>query len=342
MSQHFYMLGKIQSGQDLTISESACCLAEILQHQWTTDETVLFLEKLREKGESASEIAGFSQTLRTHMSVVPNISNAMDLCGTGGGPTHRYNVSTASAFLLAHMGIGIAKHGNRGSRHPNGSFDFIEALGIPLITDGKQLQFLFKTFNLCFLYARAHHPTIANVAEARKRVGGRSIFNLIGPLCNPAGATQQVLGVSDSRLGDTLASATQKLGQSRVLVVSGEDGYDEITPFGETKLWDMKQQSKTIQKHVFTTPRKFRCSPEALQMENMSQTVQETKLAFEGKDTAISHYIALNAGAGLYCAGAVKSIEDGASLAKQTLQSEKLMTFLTVYRQKATELTCPS
>jgi anthranilate phosphoribosyltransferase len=336
------ILRRLNKGLELSISESSECLTEILSGQWTLNETASFLEVLRQKGESISEIVGFAQTLRKHMRHVPAVSPAIDLCGTGGGPPNRYNVSTASAFVLAQMGIGVAKHGNRGSRQPNGSFDFIEALGLPVTTDTATLKQLFRKFKLCFLYARTHHPAIARVADARKLVGGRTIFNLIGPLCNPAGATQQVLGVSDSALGSKMSAATKALGQTHVVVVSGESGYDEVTPFGETHIWDMRQEQDQPSKTIFTAAPEFICTPEDLHMTTMSQTIAETHAAFSGQETPISRYIALNTGAGLYCAEHVDSLMEGAQLAKKTLRSGVVLDFLNTYSAYAKEIACPS
>jgi anthranilate phosphoribosyltransferase len=333
MSLYQTTLKQITSNQDLSQTDSETCLAEIFSGKWTPDETATFLEALRQKGESVSEIVGFAQTLKKHMIPVQGIPLAIDLCGTGGGPAHRYNVSTAAAFVLASLGVGVAKHGNRGSRSPNGSFDFIEALGIPILTDTQKLPILFAKFNLCFLYARAHHPIMASVAEARRKVGGRSIFNLIGPLCNPAGAKRQVLGVSDHALGLKLATATKALGQTHVLIVAGDSGYDEITPFGHTQLWDMTDtQCQTID---FQASEIFTCTPDSLRMSDMQQTLKETKDAFSGKETAIARYIALNAGAALYTSEKVKNIDDGILLAKETLQSGQAWDFLQRYIAEA-------
>jgi len=340
MNTHSDMLSRLKKGLNLSIHESSQCLTEIFEDQWTVPEMVTFLETLREKGESDSEIIGFAKILRQHMFSVSDIAPAIDLCGTGGGPSNRYNVSTAAAFVLAHMGIGVGKHGNKGSRNPNGSFDFLETLGLPLTPNTATTQALFQKFKLCFLYARNHHPAMAKVAEARKVVGGRTIFNLIGPLCNPAGTTKQVLGVSDIALGLKMTTATKALGQSHVVVVSGESGYDEITPFGETQIWDMRQDKDTHKKTVFTPSEKFICRPEDIVMANMSRTIAETQAAFSGEKTPVSQYIALNAGAGLYCADHAASIEEGAALAQSVLHSGVVLPFLNSYIAYAKEIAC--
>jgi anthranilate phosphoribosyltransferase len=331
MSDYAHLFSKIKNGEALTATESAASLEAMLRGDWTLPELVHFLEALRDKGEAVSEIVGFAQTLRQHMVPVPGILSAIDLCGTGGGPANRYNVSTATAFVLATAGVGVAKHGNRGSRSPHGSFDFIEALEIPILTDPRDLHRLFGETKLCFLYARAHHPAVARVSEARKIVGGRTVFNLIGPLCNPAGATKQVIGVSERVLGLKIATAAKHLGQSHVLVVAGDQGYDEITPFGQTPIWEMTAISEAISETLFRPSPQTHCVPDALFIADLSHSVCETYLAFEGKDTPIARYIALNAGAGLYCAGHVTSIAAGIQMAEGLLRSGDVFLFLKRY-----------
>lgn len=338
MTHYDMVLSKIQAKESLTVEESALCLEAILRGEWTVPEVVLFLQLLRDKEESVSEIVGFAQVLRQYMVKVPDLLSAIDLCGTGGGPANRYNVSTATAFVLASAGVGVAKHGNRGSRAQNGSFDFLEALEIPLLTDPIQLKTLFQKSRLCFLYARAHHPAVARVSEARKIVGERTLFNLIGPLCNPAAATKQVIGVSDRGLGLKIATAARHLGQDHVLVVSGTHGYDEVTPFGETHIWEMRKLSETVSETLFVPSSEIQCLPESLFMADLGQSVRETYLAFEGKETDISRYIALNAGIGFYCSGHVISIDAGTRLAQDLLKSGQVLSFLKLYIETARSL----
>lgn len=321
---------KVQIGLDLSVTESQSCLEAMLSGAWSTLETVTFLDALRTKGESVSEIVGFAQGLQRHMIPVTEVT-AIDLCGTGGGPAGRYNVSTASAFVLATAGVQVAKHGNRGSRQPNGSFDFLEALGVPILTDPAKLRAIFQKTGLCFLYARAHHPAVATVAEARKVLGGRSIFNLIGPLCNPSNPNRQIIGVSDSVLGPKIAQAAQALGKEHVIVVSGDHGYDEITPFGHNQTWDMRVNAAIVH-DVYTPAQDMQCGPESLCMANLAQSVSETRAAFSGQDTAISRYIALNAGLGFYCAAHVETHTAGIALAKTVLASGEVMSFLNQYQ----------
>lgn len=320
-------LSHVQKGLSLSVSESRACVSDIFEGRWTVEETAVFLDALRKKGEAASEIVGFAETLRARMLVVPGIETGLDLCGTGGGPANRYNVSTAAAFVLASMGIGVAKHGNRGSKAPNGSFDFLESLELPIVTKPDQLSQLYRVYRLCFLYARAHHPIVGSVAEARKLAGGRTIFNLIGPLSNPGKIKKQVLGVSDRSLGPVLIEAATLLGQSDVLVVSGSMGYDEVTPFGETYLWNRGELM------VFSPEASWCCTPDLLYISTREQAVHDTHLAFSGKDTPIARYIALNVGAALYCANHASSVTEGASLALSHLATGEVACFFDRYQK---------
>jgi anthranilate phosphoribosyltransferase len=163
----------------------------------------------------------------------------MDLCGTGGSELTRFNVSTTVAFVLASAGVPVAKHGNRGSRRPNGSFDLLDALGIPFALPPAHLAELQRTTGLCFLFARTMHPAVAAVAPMRKLVAGRTIFNLAGPLANPCRPTRQVVGVTREALAHVVAGALQHLGIERAIVVRGHPGLDEVSITGPSHLWEV-------------------------------------------------------------------------------------------------------
>lgn len=200
--------------------------AELL-HRWTA------------RGETAVELAALVEVMLARAVRVPIVGPCMDLCGTGGSELTRFNVSTTVAFVLAAAGVPVAKHGNRGSRRPNGSFDLLDALGVPFLLTPAQLAQVFDETGICFLFARALHPAVAAVAPLRKLVAGRTIFNLAGPLANPCRPTRQVVGVTREATAQVVAGALTLLGIERGIVVRGHPGLDEVSITGPSHVWDV-------------------------------------------------------------------------------------------------------
>ena len=191
------------------------------------------------RGETALELATVVKFLRQRAVQIPLPGPSMDLCGTGGSNLTRYNVSTTVAFVLATAGVPIAKHGNRGSKRPNGSFDLLDALGIPFQLTPPQIVEIFAKTGICFLFARSFHPVVARVAGMRKLVAGRTIFNLAGPLANPCRPSRQVVGVTNEATAQVIAGALTLLGVERSIVVRGHPGIDEVSITGPTHLWEV-------------------------------------------------------------------------------------------------------
>ena len=197
------------------------------------------LSRWTARGETSSELAALVNLLLKRAVRIPITTPSMDLCGTGGSELTRFNVSTTVAFVLATAGVPVTKHGNRGSRRPNGSFDLLDALGVPFQLTPSQIAQIFAETGLCFLFARAIHPTVAKVAPLRKLVNGRTIFNLAGPLANPCRPTHQVVGVTSEATAHVVAGALTLLGIQRGLVVRGHPGLDEVSITGPTHLWEV-------------------------------------------------------------------------------------------------------
>ena len=189
------------------------------------------------RGETAAEVAALVRLLREKSVRVELPAPAFDLCGTGGSGLTRYNVSTTVAFILAAAGVPVAKHGNVGSQRPNGSFDLLKELGVPFQLPPAALARLHAETGVCFLFARAHHPAVGAVARHRKAAGRRTIFNLAGPLANPAPTAAQLIGVAQPAQGPVLAGALAELGVARALVVQGHPGIDEWSVLGPTRWW---------------------------------------------------------------------------------------------------------
>jgi len=231
----------VVEGQSLTQDEAYSAACELMEGSATHTQIAALLTALKIKGETASEITGFSLAMRERViSVRSHSAPLLDLCGTGGSAFRVFNVSTAAAFVVASFGIPVAKHGNRAQSGVCGSADVLEALGVNLALTPKQLAECIDSVGIGFLFAQAHHPAMKFVAPVRRELGFRTIFNLLGPLTNPAGATRQVLGVYDPKLAPLLCETLQILGTERAFVLHGEPGLDEISTLGETRIHSLR------------------------------------------------------------------------------------------------------
>lgn len=205
---------------------------DFIQMKYSDKEIADILISLSDKKETSEEISGFVDALLENAEPFPSREPAFDVCGTGGSKVDRFNISTAVAFILASLGIKVAKHGNRGSRKPNGSFDLLENLGIPIDLNGDRLSDLLNKTNLAFVFANKFHPAMKNVTNARKIANQRTIFNLAGPLSNPANIKKQIIGTIDKSHFDLLLKTSISIGREKCLVVSGEPGIDELSISG--------------------------------------------------------------------------------------------------------------
>ncbi|SHF00745.1 anthranilate phosphoribosyltransferase [Seinonella peptonophila] len=326
-------IDQIKLGHHLSKEEVKQSLAHILEHNATDREIAAFLDALSIKGETVEELLAFVDELKTRALPFP-AKGVVDLCGTGGGSFERFNVSTTAAFLLAAGGVPVAKHGNKGSRRANGSFDMLEALGIPLDLEPNLSMELLEEFQLCFLYARKYHPTVATVTTARKRVARRTIFNLIGPLCNPACISYQLLGTPDRLVAFKMANILRKLGRKRALIVTGESGIDEITISGKTYVIEMNQES--VEEYIFR-PRDIGI-PEASYAEIPCGDAKENARIFlsllRGElDPPLVNLVCLNAGAVFYLYGVSKTIQSGYELSRQLLRSGRVWEYFHTYKE---------
>jgi len=221
---------QISQNHSLTDPQAYECLATIFTGTIPQDRITTLLHTLHTKGESVSEIIGFARAMKDAMVKVHLPLPLLDTCGTGGTGKDRFNISTAVALLLNTIGVSIAKHGNRGSTKPNGSFDFLEALNIPFGQTPQEIQAYFNRHNACFLFARAHHPAMKYVTPSRTQLAHPTIFNILGPLCNPAQVTHQVIGTQHQATAEKLAHAIQHLGTTRTWIIVGGGGADDISP----------------------------------------------------------------------------------------------------------------
>ena len=311
---------RLRKGSALSFDESKTLANAIFAVEDDARTVADLLIALADKGETGDEIAGFASALLDRVDAVAAPAVAADLCGTGGSGLSRFNVSTAAAFVAAACGVPVAKHGNKGSRCANGSFDLLEALDLPIDLSPSDSSDALRATGLAFLYARQYHPVMKKVAVARKLASRRTIFNLVGPLANPAGVRFQIIGTADTSRIDALAAAVQILGRARVLIVSGEPGIDEFSISGQSTVCDITQDSI----------RTFSCAPNDFGISPVDYDTVPSGLAesnakiflelLDGRaDVSITDMVALNAGAVLYATGRVESILKGFELAKTAI-----------------------
>ena len=314
------VLTTLKNGQSLSVEKSEQLLTDIFDEKITRKNIKNVLTLMANRGETVDEIVGFAKTMRKAMLKVPNVHQpSIDICGTGGTGKDRFNISTASAFVLASMGVTVAKHGNYGSKKGNGSFNFLESLGINVNLTPEEASRQLQEKNATFLFARLYHPAMKIVAPIRKEIGRRTIFNCLGPLCNPAQVSHQIVGTYSLELAKKLAQAFIRLGQ-RALVVVGADGLDECAVSGDNILFDI--QNEKITESIFN-PNSLNINQTPYPCGDAEQNAQLFKEVFSVGNSGhpLSQHVALNSGVALWCLSEVGSIEEGYKKAIQQIQS---------------------
>lgn len=239
------LIGRVSAGEDLTFEDTGGAIDQIMQGQWNEQQIALFLTALHHKGETSEEIAGAAAVLRKHMTPIRSDRPLLlDTCGTGGDGSRTFNISTAAAIVTAAAGTPVAKHGNRGMTSSSGSADVLAELGVNIEATVAQAEKCLDKVGICFCFAPLLHGAMRHVSSVRKQLGFRTIFNLLGPLSNPAKATHQLLGVGQASLRPLLAPALQRLGTNRSLIVCGQDGLDEVTLRGPTNCTEVTSETR--------------------------------------------------------------------------------------------------
>ncbi|MFA7457608.1 MAG: anthranilate phosphoribosyltransferase, partial [Micavibrio sp.] len=262
MSDFTTLAARVRQGDILDEDEMGACIQALMEGAIPHEDAAAFLTSLAERGESAQEIAGAARIMRAFASSITAPAGAIDCCGTGGDGHETYNISTAVALVAAACGVPVAKHGNRSASSPSGAADVLEQCGVDLSLGKEALEEALRTINFCFLMAPNHHGAMRHIAPVRKALGRRTIFNLLGPLANPAGTQKQLIGVYDREWILPVAEALQTLGTQSALIVHGADGLDEITLTGPT--YAAQLQGGVITEQVFR-PEDFNLQPIALQ-----------------------------------------------------------------------------
>ncbi len=315
------LINKIASGESLTQQESRSAFNYMMSGDATGAQIGAFLMGLRLRGETIEEITGAAEAMRAKAHFIKAPENAIDTCGTGGDGSHTYNISTAAAIVLAASGVSVAKHGNRAISSKSGSADVLETLGINIDAPMDVVERCVADIGIGFMMATRHHSAMRHVGPSRTSLGTRTIFNLLGPLSNPAGAKYQVIGVFDKKWTAPLAEVLGKLGSEKVWVVHGADGLDELSISGPSYVSEYTQGKVTS----------FEVTPEDAGLKNYAlseirggdatHNANALRAVLKGAKNAYREIVLLNCAAALLVAGKAEDLKQGATIAAKAIDS---------------------
>ena len=314
---------KLFKGYDLTVVESSFIFNLIMNGELSEIDTTSILIALKIKGENIDEIYGASKIMREKSSKISAPANTIDTCGTGGDMSGTLNISTSAALISASAGAIVAKHGNRSISSNSGSADMLEELGIKLSNNKEILEKSLIDNNFCFLFAQYHHNAMKHVINVRKNLATRTIFNLIGPLTNPASAKNQLIGVYDKKLVRKHCEVLKKLGSSNAMIVHGADGLDEISLCAPTYISELKEGK--INEYIFN-PKDYGyefINKEDIIGKEPKYNAQKFLDLLSAPKNSFQKIIEINSGAALYIAGIVNNLKEGFELASKTINSKK-------------------
>ena len=312
-------INNIVSGRHLTFDESSSVMDEIMTGAATPSQFGAFVTGLRLKGETSEEIAGMASVMQEKALTVEAESTIVDTCGTGGDGANTLNISTATGLLVSSAGITVAKHGNRAMSGSTGSADVLESIGANIQLEAKDVELCLEKIGFGFMFAQMFHPSMKYAAGPRKEIGIRTVFNLLGPLTNPAGAEYQLIGVSERSIGDKLIHALKILGSTKALVVHGLDGLDEVSLANETEVWELNEMKIE----------NYRVSPEQLGFKRQPSSLLAVKDAqdsankiigvFEGEKTVERNSVLVNSAFALYACGKASDFQEGVLIAANAI-----------------------
>jgi len=326
-------LGKVVDRKDLNAEEAENAMRAIMSGEADKIQTAAFLTSLRMKGETEEEIAAFARVMRAlALKINPNVKKSVDVCGTGGDVIKTFNISTTAAFVTACV-VPVAKHGNRSVTSKCGSADVIEELGVNLALPPQKIEECIEEIGIGFMFAPLHHQAMKNVMEVRQKLGMRTVFNILGPLTNPANATHQLIGVYDASLTELIAKVLRILGLKKALVVHGEPGVDEVSVCGKTKV---SQLSNGEIRTYFLNPEDFgveRASPGEIAGGDRKESARILRDVLSCKEEGPKRdVVLLNAAAAIFAADEARSTGEGFEIARGVLEdgraAEKLEEFV--------------
>ena len=314
-------LGKLVLGQDLTRAEAHAAMTSLVEGEATPSQIAGFAIALRMKGETPEEIAGLAEVMRAAATHVDAGSNVVDVVGTGGDGAGTFNISTVAALVVASAGARVAKHGNRSITSQCGSADFLEAIGVAIDLPPAGVARCVDEAGFGFMFAPQYHPAMRHAGVPRRDIGVRTVFNILGPLTNPAGARRQLTGVAVSGLGETLAHVLALLGAEHAVVVHGQDGLDEISVCAPTEIHEVRNGQ--VRSYIIE-PEQFgirRWTTDAVRGGTVEANVRLANGVLEGERGPSRDVVLLNTGAAMYMAGLADSIDAGIALAAAELDS---------------------
>ena len=313
---------KLSKKEDLTYKEAETVMNEIMSGEATPVQMSAYLTALSLKGETIDEITASAAGMRAHCVKLLHDMDVLEIVGTGGDGANSFNISTTSALVIAAGGVPVAKHGNRAASSKSGAADVLEALGVKITVSPEESARILKKINICFLFAQNYHFAMKYVAPIRKELGIRTVFNILGPLSNPAGANMELMGVYDETLVEPLAQVMAKLCVVKGMVVYGQDKLDEISMSAPTTVCEIRDgwfQSYQIRPEQFGYNS---CAKEELAGGTPEENAQITRDILEGREKGSKRQaVCLNAGASLYITGKAKTIEEGVRMAESLIDS---------------------
>ena len=311
----------VVGGKSLTMEEAAEAMDEIMEGEATPAQFGAFVTALRMKGETPDEVAGMARTMRQRSLHVQVDGPLVDTCGTGGDASGTFNISTAAGFVVAGAGVKVAKHGNRAMSGACGSADVLEALGVKIDLGPEEVERCLEQVGFGFMFAQRFHPSMRFAAGPRREIGIRTVFNILGPLTNPAGAKTHLIGVADPKVAETMAEVLGRLGSSHALVVHGSDGLDEITLGDETQVWELKDGEVSS---YSVSPEDLglgRVSRDDLQVAGVEESTETLRNVLEGKHGPARDLVLANAAGALVAAGRAATLKEGVPLAAESIDS---------------------
>ncbi|MCR5538331.1 MAG: anthranilate phosphoribosyltransferase [Lachnospiraceae bacterium] len=311
---------KLSKRQDLSYDEALAVMNEIMDGQTQQMQTAAYLTALAMKGETIDEICGSAAGMRAHCVKLLHERDVLEIVGTGGDGSDSFNISTTAALVIAAGGQAVAKHGNRAASSKSGAADVLEALGVNIQVPPEKSTELLEEIGICFLFAQNYHLAMKYVAPVRRELGIRTVFNILGPLTNPAGANMELMGVYEEELVEPLARVMMNLGVTSGMVVYGRDGLDEISMVGETAVCEIRGGET---RSYVITPEEFgytRCAKEELVGGTPEENAVITRAVLQGNDKGPKRQaVCMNAGAALYIAGRAETIEEGVRMAERLI-----------------------
>jgi anthranilate phosphoribosyltransferase len=318
---------KCLSGEHLTVAEASNALESIMTGQATDSQIAGLMIALRAKGETVDELVGFASTMRAHsIKISIDDPDAIDMCGTGGDCSGTFNISTVASFVAAGAGVTVAKHGNRAVSSQSGSADVLTALGVNIQCSSETVQSCINRIGIGFLFAPLYHPAMKYAVKPRTELGVRSIFNIVGPLTNPAGVKRQLIGTYHPRAMHLLAGALQELGAERACVVHSDDGLDEVTLSTGTKVHEVNKNGQQREYHL--QPEDFGFSQltgDGLHGGDKNVNAGIAMNVLNGEHSSARDVVVANAALGIYVSGKAKTILDGKLKAEESINSGKAL-----------------